>query len=107
MRRFGFRAFKRPFDSKEICDIVFNLERYERTINLVLQAKNALIGVYHGAAMTHGGHRRQNAPSTEKPWQRPACAVVEQKTWMRPRWQRSSPLPCQDLDRISAWWVSQ
>ncbi|KAH7160580.1 hypothetical protein B0J13DRAFT_581474 [Dactylonectria estremocensis] len=37
MRRFGIRALKWPFDSKEVSDIVSNLERYERTITLGLQ----------------------------------------------------------------------
>ncbi|KAH6976828.1 P-loop containing nucleoside triphosphate hydrolase protein [Ilyonectria destructans] len=37
MRRFGLRALKWPFDSKELSDIVSNLERYERTITLGLQ----------------------------------------------------------------------
>ncbi|KAH7124548.1 hypothetical protein EDB81DRAFT_872342 [Dactylonectria macrodidyma] len=37
MRRFGLRALKWPFDSKEVSDIVSNLERYERTITLGLQ----------------------------------------------------------------------
>ncbi|KAH8652834.1 hypothetical protein BGZ61DRAFT_541845 [Ilyonectria robusta] len=37
MRRFGIRALKWPFDSKEVSDIVSNLERYERTITLDLQ----------------------------------------------------------------------
>ncbi|KAH7137547.1 hypothetical protein EDB81DRAFT_844122 [Dactylonectria macrodidyma] len=37
MRRFGLHALKWPFDSKEVSDIVSNLERYERTITLGLQ----------------------------------------------------------------------
>ncbi|KAI1088713.1 hypothetical protein F5B19DRAFT_496110 [Rostrohypoxylon terebratum] len=37
MRRFGLRALKWPFDSKEICDILSSLERYEQTITLGLQ----------------------------------------------------------------------
>lgn len=37
MRRFGLRALKWPFDSKELSDIVSNLERYEQTITLGLQ----------------------------------------------------------------------
>ncbi|KAH7114740.1 hypothetical protein B0J13DRAFT_460169, partial [Dactylonectria estremocensis] len=37
MRRFRIRALKWLFDSKEVSDIVSNLERYERTITLGLQ----------------------------------------------------------------------
>ncbi|KAH7140976.1 hypothetical protein EDB81DRAFT_799265 [Dactylonectria macrodidyma] len=37
MRRFGFRALKWPFDTKEINQILSNFERYERTITLSLQ----------------------------------------------------------------------
>ncbi|KAH7464012.1 hypothetical protein FOMA001_g17831 [Fusarium oxysporum f. sp. matthiolae] len=37
MRRFGLRAFKWPFDSKEVSGIISNLERHEQTITLSLQ----------------------------------------------------------------------
>lgn len=37
MRRFGLRALKWPFDSKEISTVVSNLERYKQTITLCLQ----------------------------------------------------------------------
>ncbi|RYP61640.1 hypothetical protein DL771_010059 [Monosporascus sp. 5C6A] len=37
MRRFGLRAFKWPFDSKEVSGIVSNLEHYKQTIMLCLQ----------------------------------------------------------------------
>ena len=37
MRRVGFRALKWPFDSKEVGNIIGNLERYEQTITLGLQ----------------------------------------------------------------------
>ncbi|KAH8656451.1 hypothetical protein BGZ61DRAFT_372184 [Ilyonectria robusta] len=43
MRRFGLRALKWPFDSKEVSDIVSNLERYERTITLGLQIDQTTI----------------------------------------------------------------
>ncbi|KAH8674869.1 P-loop containing nucleoside triphosphate hydrolase protein [Ilyonectria robusta] len=34
MRHFGLHALKWPFNSKEVSDIVFNLERYKQTITL-------------------------------------------------------------------------
>ncbi|EOA90843.1 uncharacterized protein SETTUDRAFT_102068 [Exserohilum turcica Et28A] len=37
MRRFGLRALKWPFTSKEVDKIVLNLERYEQTFGLALQ----------------------------------------------------------------------
>ncbi|KAJ4175792.1 hypothetical protein NW767_015670, partial [Fusarium falciforme] len=37
MRRFGLRALRWPFDSKEISGIISNLERYNRTIMWCLQ----------------------------------------------------------------------
>ncbi|KAH6986840.1 hypothetical protein EDB80DRAFT_655789 [Ilyonectria destructans] len=43
MRRFGLRALKWPFDSKEVSDIVSNLERYERTITLGLQIDQTML----------------------------------------------------------------
>ncbi|KAH7016729.1 P-loop containing nucleoside triphosphate hydrolase protein, partial [Ilyonectria destructans] len=43
MRRFGLRALKWPFDSKEVSDIVSNLERYKQTITLGLQIDQTTI----------------------------------------------------------------
>ncbi|EMD58222.1 hypothetical protein COCSADRAFT_351273 [Bipolaris sorokiniana ND90Pr] len=37
MSRFGFRALKWPFTSKQVNKIVLNLERYEQTFSLALQ----------------------------------------------------------------------
>lgn len=37
MRRFGLRALKWPFDSKEVNGIISNLERYRQTIMWCLQ----------------------------------------------------------------------
>lgn len=37
MRRFGFRALKWPFTSKEVEKTVQNLEKYEHTFSLALQ----------------------------------------------------------------------
>ncbi|KAH7144249.1 hypothetical protein B0J13DRAFT_554855 [Dactylonectria estremocensis] len=37
MRRFGFRALKWPFDTKDVNQILTSFERYERTITLSLQ----------------------------------------------------------------------
>jgi DNA-binding transcriptional MerR regulator len=37
MRRFGLRALKWPFDSKEMNTVVSNLEHYKQTITLCLQ----------------------------------------------------------------------
>ncbi|RBQ76957.1 hypothetical protein FVER14953_12333 [Fusarium verticillioides] len=43
MRRFGLRALKWPFDSKEINTVVFNLEHYKQTITLCLQVDQTTI----------------------------------------------------------------
>ncbi|KAI8649768.1 Helo-like-N domain-containing protein [Fusarium keratoplasticum] len=43
MRRFGFRALKWPFHSKEVSGIVSNLERYERTLMCCLQVDQTII----------------------------------------------------------------
>jgi hypothetical protein len=37
MRRFGLRALRWPFDSKEVSGIISNLERYSQTIMWCLQ----------------------------------------------------------------------
>lgn len=37
MRRFGLRALKWPFESKEISTVIANLEHYKQTITLCLQ----------------------------------------------------------------------
>jgi hypothetical protein len=37
MRRFGFRALKWPFDSKEVSELINSLEQYKQTITLCLQ----------------------------------------------------------------------
>lgn len=37
MRRFGLRALKWPFESKEISTVISNLEHYKQTITLCLQ----------------------------------------------------------------------
>lgn len=37
MRRFGLRALKWPFESKEISTVILNLEHYKQTITLCLQ----------------------------------------------------------------------
>ncbi|KAF5722407.1 kinesin light chain [Fusarium mundagurra] len=43
MRRFGLRALKWPFDSKEINTVVSNLEHYKQTITLCLQVDQTTI----------------------------------------------------------------
>ncbi|KAF5987527.1 kinesin light chain [Fusarium bulbicola] len=43
MRRFGLRALKWPFDSKEISTVVSNLEHYKQTITLCLQVDQTTI----------------------------------------------------------------
>ncbi|KAG5805613.1 hypothetical protein H9Q74_009461 [Fusarium xylarioides] len=43
MRRFGLRALKWPFDSKEISAVVSNLEHYKQTITLCLQVDQTTI----------------------------------------------------------------
>ncbi|KAF5576332.1 kinesin light chain [Fusarium pseudoanthophilum] len=43
MRRFGLRALKWPFDSKEISTVVSNLEHYKQTITLSLQVDQTTI----------------------------------------------------------------
>ncbi|RYP74430.1 hypothetical protein DL769_004007 [Monosporascus sp. CRB-8-3] len=47
MRRFGLRALKWPFDSKEVSGIVSNLEHYKQTIMLCLQVDQTtlLLGI--------------------------------------------------------------
>jgi hypothetical protein len=37
MSRFGFRALKWPFTSKQVDKVVLNLEGYEQTFSLALQ----------------------------------------------------------------------
>ncbi|KAF5532265.1 kinesin light chain [Fusarium mexicanum] len=43
MRRFGLRAFKWPFDSKQISTVVSNLEQYKQTITMCLQIDQTTI----------------------------------------------------------------
>ncbi|KAK2667468.1 hypothetical protein RAB80_016659 [Fusarium oxysporum f. sp. vasinfectum] len=43
MRRFGLRALKWPFDSREISTVVSNLEHYKQTITLCLQVDQTTI----------------------------------------------------------------
>ncbi|KAH7194234.1 hypothetical protein DER44DRAFT_706025 [Fusarium oxysporum] len=43
MRRFGLRALKWPFNSKEISTVVSNLEHYKQTITLCLQVDQTTI----------------------------------------------------------------
>ncbi|KAF4422157.1 Kinesin light chain [Fusarium acutatum] len=43
MRRFGLRALKWPFDSKEISTAISNLEHYKQTITLYLQVDQTTI----------------------------------------------------------------
>ncbi|KAF5633987.1 kinesin light chain [Fusarium tjaetaba] len=43
MRRFGLRALKWPFDSKEISTVTSNLEHYKQTITLCLQVDQTTI----------------------------------------------------------------
>ncbi|PNP76563.1 hypothetical protein FNYG_09982 [Fusarium nygamai] len=43
MRRFGLRALKWPFDSKEISTVMSNLEHYKQTITLCLQVDQTTI----------------------------------------------------------------
>uniref|UniRef100_A0A0D2YA73 Uncharacterized protein n=1 Tax=Fusarium oxysporum (strain Fo5176) TaxID=660025 RepID=A0A0D2YA73_FUSOF len=45
MRRFGLRALKWPFDSKEISTVVSNLEHYKQTITLCLQVDQTYDGL--------------------------------------------------------------
>ncbi|KAG9501976.1 hypothetical protein J7337_007684 [Fusarium musae] len=43
MRRFGLRALKWPFDSKEIGTVISNLEHYKQTVTLCLQVDQTTI----------------------------------------------------------------
>ncbi|USP75100.1 WD40 repeat protein [Curvularia clavata] len=43
MSRFGFRALKWPFTSKQVDNIILNLERYEQTFSLVLQVDQTVV----------------------------------------------------------------
>ncbi|ENH99076.1 hypothetical protein COCC4DRAFT_66819 [Bipolaris maydis ATCC 48331] len=43
MSRFGFRALKWPFTSKQVDKIVLDLERYEQTFGLALQADQTVV----------------------------------------------------------------
>ncbi|KAF5696993.1 kinesin light chain [Fusarium globosum] len=43
MRRFGLRALKWPFESKEISTVISNLEHYKQTITLCLQVDQTTI----------------------------------------------------------------
>ncbi|KAJ6199980.1 hypothetical protein J3E72DRAFT_238599 [Bipolaris maydis] len=43
MSRFGFRALKWPFTSKQVDKIVLDLERYEQTFSLALQADQTVV----------------------------------------------------------------
>ncbi|CAJ0546948.1 Ff.00g015750.m01.CDS01 [Fusarium sp. VM40] len=43
IRRFGFRALKWPFDSKEVSELINSLEQYKQTITLCLQVDQTTI----------------------------------------------------------------
>lgn len=47
MHRIGFRALKWPFDSKEVNEIVTNLERYQQNMLLCLQVDQTLVALVH------------------------------------------------------------
>lgn len=45
IRRFGFRALKWPFDSKEVSELINSLEQYKQTITLCLQVDQTYVKI--------------------------------------------------------------
>ncbi|KAF5239010.1 hypothetical protein FANTH_10111 [Fusarium anthophilum] len=67
MRRFGLRALKWPFDSKEISTVVSNLEHYKQTITLCLQVDQTTILLDMSQRVEGLSLQQQNKTSVARP----------------------------------------
>ncbi|KAF5658789.1 kinesin light chain [Fusarium circinatum] len=67
MRRFGLRALKWPFDSKEISTVVSNLEHYKQTITLCLQVDQTTILLDMSQRVEGLSFQQQSTTSVARP----------------------------------------
>ncbi|EXA36844.1 hypothetical protein FOVG_12726 [Fusarium oxysporum f. sp. pisi HDV247] len=94
MRRFGLRALKWPFDSKEISTVVSNLEHYKQTITLCLQVDQTTILLdmsqrVEGLSLQQQGETRiARAPCFNVPFDRDSDFVArpDMTAWLRDKY---------------------
>ncbi|KAG4272704.1 hypothetical protein FPRO04_10446 [Fusarium proliferatum] len=67
MRRFGLRALKWPFESKEISTVIANLEHYKQTITLCLQVDQTTILLDVSQRVENLSLQQQSAASVARP----------------------------------------
>ncbi|KAI1041091.1 hypothetical protein LB505_005896 [Fusarium chuoi] len=67
MRRFGLRALKWPFESKEISTVISNLEHYKQTITLCLQVDQTTILLDVSQRVENLSLQQQSTPSVARP----------------------------------------
>ncbi|SCN87370.1 uncharacterized protein FFB20_07930 [Fusarium fujikuroi] len=67
MRRFGLRALKWPFESKEISTVILNLEHYKQTITLCLQVDQTTILLDVSQRVENLSLQQQSTPSVARP----------------------------------------
>ncbi|CVK85819.1 uncharacterized protein FMAN_06666 [Fusarium mangiferae] len=67
MRRFGLRALKWPFESKEISTVISNIEHYKQTITLCLQVDQTTILLDVSQRVENLSLQQQSTPSVARP----------------------------------------
>ncbi|RSL64168.1 hypothetical protein CEP51_013189 [Fusarium floridanum] len=98
MRRFGLRALKWPFDSKEVSGIVSNLDHYKQTITLYLQVDQTTILLdirqrFEGVSLQpHGDRSMTRKPCFSVPFDRDPDFVdrPDIMTWLREQYTGSA-----------------
>ncbi|KAF4951309.1 hypothetical protein FGADI_7507 [Fusarium gaditjirri] len=98
MRRFGLRALKWPFDSKEISNVVSNLEHYKQTITLCLQVDQTTILLdmsqrVEGLSLQQQGETETaRAPCFNIPFDRDDDFVArpDMTAWLRDKYSHST-----------------